>query len=118
VDCLTYGQTLEWKEVATLQLGAIGGERVNFVRAVEASEEAFRVPSRAVAADYDHVSVPGRPFALDSYERWTKVEDEVVSLVTQRSGDADSELERGVGDRRLRDCALLVGRKHDRILVF
>jgi hypothetical protein len=62
--------------------------------------------------------VPNGPLALNPYQLWPHVEDQVISLVSERSRYADPKFDRGVCDRGLGDGALLVGRKHDRILVF
>ena len=61
--------------------------------------------------DHDDVAAPRRPFALDAYERRSKVEDDVRSFVAERMENTEAELQRRVGDRRLSGRALLVRRQ-------
>jgi len=52
--------------------------------------------------------------ALDAKKLVPDVEDQVIALpISQRLVYADSELDGGVNDGRLRYCTLLVGRQHD-----
>jgi len=62
-------------------------------------------------ANNDHIAVERRPLALDAHEPPPlEVESQVVPVaVSERLEDADPELDRRMDDRRLRDCALLVG---------
>jgi hypothetical protein len=65
-----------------------------------------------MAANDDDISITARPLALHPQKPRAEIEDEVVALIAERLRDADAELEHGMRHRQLRDCALLVGRKH------
>jgi hypothetical protein len=101
------------KEVAPLVRGAIRSKGVNLPRCVEAPQEAVAVPSIGIAANDDHISVKGRPLALDTHEPTVEVEDHVVSpTFTSRPIDVDPELRCVVHDGLLGDVSFLVGREH------
>jgi len=45
---------------------------------------------------------------LDANQSVPEIEDEVVALIAERSGDAHAQFGGGMCNRELRDCSLLI----------
>jgi hypothetical protein len=73
-------ERLEWEEVAAIQVRAISGEGINFLRRIESSEQSIAIPAIRVARDGDDVAASCRPLALHANQSWPQVEDQIVAF--------------------------------------
>jgi hypothetical protein len=104
---------IDWEEEAAVELGAVCGDRVDFLACIRRPDVAIRCVSRALEADYQDLALASRRLALDPQQAPGKIEDEVVpSPFTHGPGDSDSQLDRLGGDRHFGDRSSLARRKH------
>src|SRR5690242_425332 len=86
VDVTVLGETLERQEEASFELGAVGGERVDFTARLGASCQAGSRPPRRVAAEGDDVAHTPRPTCTRaSDEPIRHVKDQVAEYTTAAS---------------------------------
>jgi hypothetical protein len=84
LDLLAAVQVADWNEEAAIEVSAVDGERVYFLRVVVAPAEALsRSPVGLEGAD-DDVAQPPTPLALDANQPVACVEGEVVPHVADR----------------------------------
>ncbi len=101
------------QEEATVQLGAVRGNRVDLLGGIASNSVAVRNPAGRVAANVYNALAANGPLALHSEEAFPEVEDEVEApSFDDRPVDVDAELHRSMADRGFGNRALLVGR-HD-----
>jgi hypothetical protein len=112
-------ETPDGKEVATLQLGTVRGECVDFVRRVQTTPNPLASPPARVAADKDDVSMFSCPLALHPDKSFIEEEDHVeATALADRAIDLDPEFGGLMHDGCFSDRALLIRRQHrQRILV-
>ena len=109
-DSQIYGgvipRNLDGKKEASVQVWAVGRNRVDVRGCVERHTVAVLGASKRFAADDDDAAVQPCPFALHSEKSLVKPEDEVASPAL-RDGpiNLDSELDRGGRDTCLSDSA-------------
>jgi hypothetical protein len=81
--------SIERQVVTGAQLVAVDCERVHGIARVPLPKQSFSRTPVPVTLNDDHFSVPACPFALNAHERSAKIENQVVSLVTERPRDGD-----------------------------
>jgi hypothetical protein len=111
-----FGVTVEpisGNEEASIQFRAVCGDRVDLGCHVRTFAEALAGSSRRVAPNRHYVTVARRPLALSANEPRSKLEDQVIpTTFNEWPVNADAKIDRRVDDRRLGNCAFLVGGKH------
>src|SRR5206468_9986409 len=100
------------EEVAPIGIRAVGGEGVNLIRRIEPPQQPVTVTPIRVTANDHYIAVTARPFALNSHESWSQIEDQVIALDGVRRPHTDAELCGLTCDRELRDSTFLICRKH------
>jgi hypothetical protein len=82
---------IERQVVARVELVAIDRERVHALPRVKLSTKPVCRAAVPITPNDDYVPVPTCPLALNAREYGADLEDEVVRLITKRSGDAHAE---------------------------
>jgi hypothetical protein len=100
------------QEVALLDVRAVQRERVELSRVVALVPQPLRAAATRIEPSRHDISTPSRPLALDTQECGPEIEDQIVTLVVERTRYAKCELDCGRGDLDLRQRALLIRRQH------
>jgi hypothetical protein len=92
VNHLSAYERLNAKEVAPTQLEAVRSEGVDLLSGVRPANQPIPCSSSAMAANDEHISVPGHPLALNAREPPVEIEDEIAprALINRRV-DVDPE---------------------------
>jgi hypothetical protein len=100
------------KRVAPIGVRAVERERVELAGLVPAIDETVTVPAARVQPTGHDIPHPVRPLALNSQQPRPQVQDQVIALVIERTGDTKTEFKCGCGNLRLGNRALLIRRQH------
>ena len=93
----TVREAIQRQEVAAIQIGTEGGERIDFIDGVRAANHAASSPPTRVASDEYNITVASGPLALHANEPRLKTEDQdVAPALSDWPVNVDPELDRGV----------------------
>jgi hypothetical protein len=113
LDGASSGEFRNGKEVALVEVGAVGGERIDLLGRVLAPAESVRGAASGAAADHDHISDERSPLALNTSEAGREIENRVIARsLANRSVDVEPEANGGECAREFSRIPFLIGGEH------
>jgi hypothetical protein len=107
-DARPIGDELDRNQKAAIELKAVSRDCIHLLRRVSPPPKTFRCASGAHAENREHAVAESDPFALNTKELRSKVEDQVVTLVCKWAKHSNPELDRFGSNARFRDRSLLI----------
>jgi hypothetical protein len=80
------------QQVTLVYVVAVGGVSVDVILRVELPQQTVSISTVAIATHNDHIVVAARPFALNTEQSRSQIEDEIVAFNRVGAPDADPEL--------------------------
>jgi hypothetical protein len=115
--CAVPAEKLWRDKVSARELRAVSSDEIDLFLSVRPLQHPVRPTATRTTADDNNVSSPNRGLALNTHEPGVEIENQIVALVPERLGDADTKSNGRISDRQFSKSPSLLAPKHLPILV-